>query len=143
MPGAFVSSERLAGGGAQRWPIVGHVAVDPEQVEFPEAVLQVGRDVVFTRGEVQRNLYLGTDKLDRYPRPRIIPAPQLWMIALVCLGMKSLVGPMADSVSGLERSDLRFTDRRDEVYQLLGEDPSLSAAALARRFDIDPARLFR
>jgi hypothetical protein len=139
IPGVFADPSLVGGAGKARWKVTGHVDVDPARVEFPEGLFQTpdGR-VGFLRGEIEQVIDIDANQLARYPaRVAIGGAARFVNICAYYTGRTQLLGARPE-LFRLASSDLRFTDHRDEVYRLMGEDPSRSYhdAALARGFDL-------
>jgi len=139
VPGVFVTSAAFRSGAL---PIVGHEAVDPEEVEFPETFAQVQGRLCFQRGEVVLPLDEHREAFESVQvYPTILRAEALPEVAAHYLEAAGLLeGGGADHDLGY--ADLRFTDRREAVYEALGERPDASYAAFARRHGHDVARFF-
>jgi hypothetical protein len=144
--GVFVAPRQLSSGGKGKWPLTGHLDVDPTTVAFPEGLLHArgsGGRIAFLSGEIERDLELDDGQLERYSaRPSVINPPAFVNACCYYLGRKELLGEVAEFMS-LRTSDLRFTDDRDEIYRLMHEDPSRSYYDRAKAMGFDLSRFYR
>lgn len=136
IPGYFVSPQLVRNG---TWPIVGHVPVDPARVAFPEFVSRYGMNMYLMRGEVRLLLGPGIDDWQGLRVPMTITSPVV--LPNTCryyLGRHEGLGPAALYNATLADRDLRFNDRRGEVYAALGlsEDEPYYTFAASRGFDL-------
>jgi hypothetical protein len=144
LPGVFVSKSLFSPREEGHWRIVGHQPIEPTRIEFPEALYGSKRTVMFTRGEVDLPVPLGLEALDRFEtRPGVVPAHALAGTCLYYLGLKHLIRAANPESMDLRDTDLRFTDQRDEIYRLMGEDPKQSYHELSARHGHDISRLYR
>jgi hypothetical protein len=119
VPGAFVDCSDEVG---SSWPIVAHQDVDPQKVEFPEALIgyrtSVGQ-VAFDCGEMRIGLPFKHAELDRVGEFTRLHSAFLWpYTCLRLLGRESEV-PTDYKMATLAGSDLRFSPHRDRIYQHL------------------------
>ncbi|KAB8140677.1 hypothetical protein F8S13_23295 [Chloroflexia bacterium SDU3-3] len=136
IPGYFVSPQLVKDG---TWPIVEHVPVDPTQVAFPEFVSPFGMNMYLMRGEVRLLLGPGIDGWQGISVPlKVKPPIVLPNICRYYLGRHEGIAPAALANAKLTNQDLRFNDRRSEVYQALGlsEDEPYYPFAASRGFDL-------
>jgi len=143
IPGIFIDSHSLKSGD---WIIVGHEDVDPTEVEFPEALLNQGRHPRFVKGEISLQISLSSEDLDRLHLYRTIePSSILGDICLYYLGRpEEINNPRLQDIElrSLKHCDLRFTEYRSEIYQLLCEDENQSYYEMSTRLGYDIRRFY-
>jgi hypothetical protein len=142
MPGILVSQGCFGRGG---WRVVGHRAVDPAAVAFPEALVHKQGRTHLVQGEVSRRLEISFKKareINAYPTEH--PCGLLDEIVLYQLGRADEIGKpeAALALRDLARSDLRFSPHRAWVYEQLGEAPDASYHQLAQRRGHDLRRFY-
>lgn len=126
-----------------RWNVIGHRAVDPTAVEFPEWVINSGRGPRFERGEISRPLAIEPSEVDRIDCRR--PFIALAALASICvnvLGRGDLLGEDRILFALDAEIDLRYSEHRSRIYQLLGEDPARTYWDWATADRFDPGRLW-
>jgi hypothetical protein len=144
IPGIFIDKTLFSSRQEAPWRIIGHQPIEPTRVEFPEALYGSKRGMMFNRGELDLPVPLGHEALDRFNiRPGTLPAKLLADICLYHLGLKALIRSPNAAATAVQRSDLRFSEQRDEIYRLMGEDPKQSYYEMASRHGYDTARLYR
>ncbi len=144
IPGVFVGKTLFSPREKGHWHVIGHQPIDPTRVEFPEALYGSKRGMMFTRGEIELPVPLGHEALDRFKaRLAVLPAKLLADVCLYCLGLKDLVRSPVAAAGALPEADLRYTDQRDEIYRLIGDDPNQTYHEMSTRHGHDVARLFR
>lgn len=142
VPSVFVAAAALTSG---RWPVVGHRAVDPTQLDFPPALLLVGPRPHLIWGELRLPVAMAPDELDALDVSPTLHTSALDQIALVALGRQADVDRTRyrklDALR-LERSDLRFHPAAADVFARAGlpARPRYFDEALARGFD--PRRFY-
>jgi hypothetical protein len=142
IPSAWVDADGLAGRAGPRWPIVGHRAVVPAEVDFPERVINVGGKTTFEKGELRVPIPAPLSEMDRYECDTLaLLSSQLIDVCNYYLDRKQHLGPRPETFS-LRRIDLRFSPYREEVYRLMGEAPGRRYAEWATGQGLDPARLW-
>ena len=143
IPGIFIDPHFLNSGD---WTVVDHADVDPAEVEFPEALFNVGRHPHFVRGEVLLAINLSSQDVDRINAYSTIKASStLREICLYYLGRpKEINNPLLQDVEfrSLKNSDLRFSEDRSEIYRLLGEDDNQSYYEMSSRLGHDVRRFY-
>lgn len=140
LKGVFVDARSLKRG---HWKIIDHQAVDPTQVEFPEGLVATGRGANFQRGEINLPVALSGQDVHRIA---VFPTQQsslaLADISLYYLGLKRLIEHEYGDSRHLRYSDLRFSDHRSKIYQLLGEDESQTYYQMSMQLGYDIARFY-
>lgn len=140
LKGVFVDARSLKRG---HWTIIDHHEVDPTQVEFPEGLVATGSGANFQRGEISMPVALSGQDVSRihvYPTQQSSLA--LADICLYYLGLKHLIEHEYRDNKHLRYSDLRFSDHRSEIYQLLGEDESQTYYQMSTQLGYDIARFY-
>ena len=125
------------------WTIVDHQEVDPTQVEFPEGLVATGHRASFQCGEVKIPVELSEQDLRQihvYPTQQSSLA--LADICLYYLELKHLIEHEYRDNKHLRYSDLRFSDHRRKVYQLLGEDENQTYYQMSTKLDHDITRFY-
>jgi len=138
--GVFVDARSLKRG---LWKIIDHQEVDPTQIEFPEGLVATGRGASFQRGEINMPVALSGQDVSRihvYPTQQSSLA--LADICLYYLGLKHLIEHEYRDTKHLRYSDLRFSDHRSEIYQLLGEDESQTYYQMSTKLGYDITRFY-
>ena len=142
IPGIFIDSDMLASG---KWPIVGHQDIHPGSVEFPEA-LSGGGQCVFLRGEVRLPLPLTVQQVETLNVYKTQHGSGLLpLICLYYLGrLNDCCGQGIANVESLDLkySDLRFSNQRNTIYALLGENPSLPYFDMSVKYGFDVTRFY-
>ena len=143
IPGIFLDSDSLKYG---IWSIIGHQDVNPEEVEFPEALIAHGLHAQFLRGEVALNLNLKEEEIEKinvYQTKK--PSHILGEICLYHLGRIDEINNSwvhSIEVFNLKSSDLRFTQHRSEIYHLLGEKENQSYFEMSSRLGYNIQRFY-
>jgi hypothetical protein len=143
IPGIFLDSDSLKYG---IWSIIGHQDVNPEEVEFPEALISHGLRAQFLRGEVALNIDLKEEELKKinvYQTKK--PSGILGEICLYHLGRIDEINNSwvhSIEVFNLKSSDLRFTQHRSEIYHLLGEKENQSYFEMSSRLGYNIQRFY-
>jgi Immunity protein 26 len=118
IPGAFIEAEEVG----KAWPVLGHNAVDPTVVEFPEALIGYHHpdgQAAFQCGEIHLPIRMPHYDLDRISVFTCIHSAFLWpYTCLRALGREKEV-PADYKTATLSDKDLRFSPFREEVYQYL------------------------
>ncbi|TCL39806.1 immunity protein 26 of polymorphic toxin system [Anaerospora hongkongensis] len=138
-PGINVSSYNIING---NYPIIGHVPVNPAEVEFPESLFQIwsgGARWYFCRGEVC--LRLPDDDLKNIDAWRGIPKINRMLGGI---GQEYVRYYQGDHQTGwsLAKCDLRFHERQREVYETLGLKENEPYYEFALRCGFDLARFY-
>lgn len=118
IPGAFVETDNLA----VSWPVVGHLAVNPRTVEFPESLvcyMHQNGEVAFECGEIRIPLPLELDDLDRIGVLMGRHSAYYW--PYICLKEMGREAEFPDECNkdSLAENDLRFSAARKKVYKHL------------------------
>ncbi len=138
--GVFTGPDRLAQGD---WRIVGNEEVDPRTVEFPETVHSHNMSMYLGRGEVMLQLGPGIDGWNGIKiNPVAVSENLLSDICLHYLGKEDSIDGRKRKAAQLADKDLRFNERRDEVYQALGLSPNQSYYEFAKAHGHDLARFY-
>ena len=142
IPGFFIDPEPIE---SEEWQIVDHNPVDPIKVEFPETLVINHGLSCFQRGEIRLELpeevdIEKTEGLDIYPT---ITSPyKLPRICLYYLGLIDLLTPVQKKTSNLKKMDLRFSEYRSQIYQMLGEDENQSYYEMSSRLGYNISRFY-
>ena len=143
IPGIFLDSDSLKYG---IWSIIGHQDVNPEEVEFPEALISHGLRAQFLRGEVALNIDLKEEELKKINvRKTKKPSGILGEICLYQLGRADeITNSWVHSIEvfNLNSSDLRFSQHRSEIYRLLGEKENQSYFEMSSRLGYNIQRFY-
>lgn len=142
IPGIFIGADLLEDGDAA---IVGHRPVDPAEVEFPEGFMGGGPLPRFIRGELDLPVDLASLELqEEEPRVKRYPSGILDQLCLVRLGRGEELGRPANLLKLVDvaASDMRYSDLRCRLYELLGEDEHASYYDLSRRKGLDLSRFY-
>ncbi len=140
--GIFVGSDLLEDGDAD---IVGHRPVDPTEVEFPEGFMGGGPLPRLIRGELDLPVDLAPLELqEEEPRVKRYPSGILDQLCLVRLGRGDELGRPAHLLKLVDvaASDMRYSNLRSRLYELLGEDEHASYYDLSRRLGFDFSRFY-
>lgn len=126
------------------WKIVGFQNVNPEQVDFPEALTAFEDHALFRKGEIALPLNLSESRLREINvYPTVFPPVVLFDICLYYLGLYSYINPEYISTSNLSHSDLRFSNFRDQIYKILGEDSKQSYVDASKKYGCDFFRFYK
>ena len=142
IPGIFVSQGCFESGS---WRVIGHRAVDPATVAFPEALIHKQGRTHLVQGEVSRPLEISFKKVREINAyTTAYPCGILGEIALFQLGRADEIGKPAAALKlrDLARSDLRFSPHHAWIYEQLGEKPDVSYQLLAKRRGHDLRRFY-
>ncbi|MFN5541861.1 MAG: immunity 26/phosphotriesterase HocA family protein [Betaproteobacteria bacterium] len=143
IPGIFLDSDSLKYG---IWSIIGHQDVNPEEVEFPEALISHGLRAQFLRGEVALNIDLKEEELKKINVSKTKkPSGILGEICLYQLGRADeITNSWVHSIEvfNLNSSDLRFSQHRSEIYRLLGEKENQSYFEMSSRLGYNIQRFY-
>ena len=140
IPGIYIDPEPLKDGA---WSIIGHIDVDPQTVEFPESVNPFNTTINLTRGEVSLPLGPGIDEWRGISIPQAINSPYLLPdTCLFYLGQTDKIDPRKLKAAQLTDRDLRFNERRTEVYEALGLAPEQPYYQFALQHGFDTARFY-
>ncbi|AMS32695.1 hypothetical protein AEM42_10440 [Betaproteobacteria bacterium UKL13-2] len=143
IPGIFLGSDCLESG---TWSIIGHQDVNPQEVEFPEALIGHGLRAQFLRGELALNIDLKEEELKKinvYKTKK--PSGILGEICLYQLGRADeITNSWVHSIEvfNLNSSDLRFSQHRSEIYRLLGEKENQSYFEMSSRLGYNIQRFY-
>jgi len=138
--GAFIDPIFLKKG---IWKVTGFQKVNPIQVDFPEALTAFEDHALFRKGEVALPLNLSEGKLREINvYPTVLPPVVLVDICLYYLELHSLINPDYLSSSNLSHSDLRFSEFRDKVYEMLSEDRKQSYFDMSKKHGCDFSRFY-
>lgn len=118
IPGAIVSSDEMG----TKWPIIGRIEVDPQTVEFPEAVLgrmHPGGECAFYCGEMRVLLPLPLKTAEMISEFARTHSSMLW--PFTCLRMLGREGeiPGDYKMATLSGGDLRYSQYRNMIYEHL------------------------
>ncbi len=142
--GAFFGPQSLDSG---RWRIVGHVAVEPREVEFPAGLVVSGIKVLLRWGELTLKTNLTGNDFDRIPvRQTILPSAAVAEIALHLLGRDAEVENPSFSkpeLRGLEDDDARFSPMCERIFGSVGLTGAESYYDLAKGQGLDLARFYK
>lgn len=142
IPGLFVSRGCFENG---IWHIIGHREVDPVTVEFPETLVNKGSKAYFVRGEVEVPIEIGFKKIREINAYKTAyPCGILGEIALHQLGRVDEIDKpeVAIKLRDLSRSDLRFSEYRNWIYELLGEDEDQPYHQISNRMGHNLSRFY-
>lgn len=118
IPGAFIERQEIG----RLWPVIGHNAVDPSVVEFPEALIGYHHpegQVAFHCGEIHLPIQMSHYDLDSIAVFTCIHSALLWpYTCLRTMGREKEV-PEGYKTATLADNDLRFSPFREAVYQYL------------------------
>jgi hypothetical protein len=129
-----------------RWPIVGHLEIDPTTVSFPQALLESGLVAHLVWGDLL--LPIPGMSLDEYQsiavRHSMMPPRGLPEIVLQLLGRGAEVreGVLSPTERTLADSDLRFSPHQRRVFELLNEPPEEPYYSFALRHGSDTRRFY-
>ncbi|MCG8571940.1 MAG: Imm26 family immunity protein [Spirochaetes bacterium] len=120
------------------WQFIDNIAVDPEQVDFPEAIIAVGMNLHFSKGEVRIELPIHYDYYKTFPaRLSIKNSMRLGKISEHYVkNPESKDGP-------LSQSDIRFTSYHSDIWNLTELDPKMSYYDLAMQHGFDTKRFYQ
>jgi hypothetical protein len=143
IPGVWVDSIQFQW---DRWSIIGHEAVDPTQVDFPEKLIPYGaRTILFERGELGLPIDMSREEYEQVGVRGIKDPGFLDEICLYYLGRKDEINDpdLVDvELRSLKHSDLRFNEFRSEAYRHLGEDENQSYFEMALKHGYDIRRFY-
>ncbi|ACK72523.1 sugar efflux transporter B [Gloeothece citriformis PCC 7424] len=140
IPGFFLDPEPIKAG---EWKIIDYQEVDPLQVEFPETLALVNGRQSFQRGEIILILPQKLDEDETYKIYPTITSPYaLPKICLYQLGLTELLNPAQLKTMNLKRYDLRFSEHRSEIYQMLNENENQSYYQMSKRLGHDITRFY-
>ena len=140
IPGFFIDPEPIE---SEKWPVIDHHSVNPLKVEFPETIGRFNGLPHFKRGEICLALPEEVEEmegLDIYPTitsPYILPDSCLYY-----LGLTDLLTPVQIITSNLKKMDLRFSEYRSQIYQMLGEDENQSYYEMSSRLGYNISRFY-
>lgn len=145
IPGLFSSNNCLGDGS---WEIVGHRAVDPMDIEYPETLSAGGKTgAMLVRGETRQPIPMEMEEIMEIGiYPSMHPCRVLHELILFHLGRKDEIeNREPDEVEYYELSkyDLRYYPERERILQLGGIDPNEKYYDLATRLGHDPDRFFK
>jgi hypothetical protein len=138
IPSIFVTASALTSG---RWKIVGQRPVDPSAVDFPPALTMVGPTPHLAWGELQLPIDLSVAEMERVDVSPTLEMSRVDQIALFLLGREQEIDRKRvrnPDILRLDRSDLRFHARREELFARAGlpAQPRYYGEALKRGFDL-------
>lgn len=141
IPGIFVDACSLQRG---RWAIGGYAPVEPGCVDFPETLMDFSGKARFQKGEIDLPLPLEGSDIDHYRiYPTLTPSSAL---SDICLHLLDADGQIPHEFAGamhLKNSDLRFSESRNGIYQLIGLDAETPYFRIAETFGFDIQRFYR
>ncbi len=140
IPGIFVGPEGFK---RDLWAVVDYKEVDPIQVEFPEGLVSSGRHSRFQRGEI--NLTLALTGKEKQQIGVAVPQKSALALADICLyylNLKHLINHEYGDKMHLENADLRFSEHRSRIYQMLGEDENQSYYEMSTRLGYNISRFY-
>ena len=142
IPGIFISEGCLE---KNVWKVVGHHDVAPDEVEFPVTLVSKGPHTHLVRGEIELPIDLSfkdVRAINAYKTE--YPCGILGEIVLYQLGRADEIDKpeIAVKLRDLARSDLRFSEHRDRIYDLLGEDKDAPYHQMAKRLGHDLSRFY-
>ena len=138
-PGINVSAYQIING---NYPVIGHVPVNPVEVEFPERLFYIwssGARWYYGRSEVC--LRLPDDDLNNIDAWRGIPQINSMLSGINHKYVRYYQGDHQNGWS-LAKCDLRFHERRREVYETLGLKENEPYYEFAQRYGFDLARFY-
>ncbi len=145
IPGIYCMDDELD----SIWTIVGHQKIDPLKIDFPEYVSSRGVHDCFTKGEIR--LFF-PKKAVRYPnnniaedlgiRPSFGSAGGLPYICLYYSNLKHLITPMNPEAYNRDNTDLRLSEHRSKIYQMLEEDENQSYYEMSSKLGLDVTRFY-
>lgn len=129
------------------WKQLDHVAVDPREVAFPEALgAESFSTALLFQGEIKSPFDMSMEEVLRIDiSPGSIAAITVGEIVLYHLGRKEEIKhPGLEDLEfrNLARYDLRFSPHRDRVYNLAGLDKEETYYERAKRMGFDLARMY-
>ncbi len=137
IPGISVDPESFE---EDRWNIIGHIEVDPKEVDFQEDYEYYEGEVIFYRGELVISGKLDDDQLYALDSGYFLNSSDLFDAAIVLKGKPELSKYQTD----IEKYDKRFSqaDLRKRVFQAIGEEPEMDYYHLALKHGFDTTRFF-
>ena len=135
IPGIFVTNFDLDDG---IWKIIDNIPVDPQTIDFPEGLLDSFGKLCLIKGELRITIPKPVSYKDEVGVGlRVKACGAMGQIARFYLNNPK------DSPDGpLYTSDLRFNDKRKEVYNLIGKDLGQSYYDMAKDEGFDLARFY-
>ena len=144
IPGIFFANDPER---TSMWQLIDHQPINPLQVEFPETLPGVGAQDCLVRGEI--TLPLRGRKRNRYfpyGLPEILPSlispKAIVNISLYYLNLKQLITTQYPETHNLADSDLRFSEHRNLIYEILGEDENQSYYEISSKLGFDVTRFY-
>jgi hypothetical protein len=139
--GAYVESDELG----ESWQIIGHLPVNPREVEFPETIIGYMHpqgDGEFQCGEIKIPLPLEGDIARRVGEFKKRHSAFLWHYT--CLRAMGRGGEVPKGYEGatLDGSDLRNSPRRASIYQYLPFPMEMSYYEKQKLMGFDLDRLY-
>lgn len=141
IPGFFLDVEPIKSG---EWAIVDYQEVEPIQVEFPETLALFNGRQCFQKGEIRLDIPQMIEEDESWKIYPTITSPYaLPKICLYHLGLHEFLKPAQLETMNLKRLDLRFSEHRSEIYQMLGEDENQSYYQMSNKFNYDITRFYK
>ena len=144
IPGIFFDNNSKY---TEGWEVIGYEPINPLKVEFPETLINVGSQDCLVRGEI--TLPLQRRKQRRhfpYGLPQIFPTLKIPKaivnISLYYLNLKHLIITQYPEIHNLADSDLRFSEHRNLIYKILGEDENQSYYEISSKLGFDVTRFY-
>ncbi|MGF1485818.1 MAG: Imm26 family immunity protein [Prochloraceae cyanobacterium] len=144
IPGIFFANDPER---TSAWQLIGHQPINPLQVEFPETLPGVGAQDCLVRGEITLPLQRRKQrKYFPYGLPEILPSlispKAIVNISLYYLNLKHLITTQYPEIHSLVDSDLRFSEHRSRVYQILDEEENQSYYEMSSKLGLDVTRFY-
>ncbi len=140
IPGVFVDMRSLEN---KTWEIIDYQQVNPEKVEFPEALIGFGTSGLFRKGEIVLPIKLSYDQIrDINVYPTIESSENLHNTCLFYLGRKDLINDEWKDYCSLENSDFRFSQHRNNIYKLLKLSKTISYYDASKKYGFDIRRFY-
>lgn len=140
LSGLFINSRALKSG---KWPIIASSEVDPTQIEFPEIIYFINNRLNLVRGEVALPIQKNSDYFEGLGiNSGALSPPILTNTCLYFLNLKHLLPEGKTESYNLKRGDLRFSEHRPEVYEVVDADENESYYELSKRLGHDVTRFF-
>lgn len=143
IPSVFTNKAALEAG---TWPVIDHLPVDARIVSFPEVLLSAGRATHFVTGEVSIPIALSFEEVHQMQvygsvvGSAVLEQSCLYHLDMVDKMRQPFIGnPQAQSQA---HNDLRFSEHRARIYELLASDASENYFDLSLRHGRDIRRFY-